>query len=227
MTYLFISFGWSGLFQMCFRSLNSCWVFIQWQLKLHLWRFLQIKVELFIFWWECLNTDKRVLIQTDSIWDQTGLTVYLFLCPQVRDSMNLTDVLSPCQPQSQVEVNLNPPVRRWPLCPNPSSTGWVTRNNAHMQHCCWKVVFVPFFMFKLSFLFLAAIYSSVMKLLRRWVFEYNSEMNLIRSNDYENNSFWCLSEFRQLTLCWLLLKGHQRSYTFDWRKCQWGRLFIC
>lgn len=132
-------------------SLNSCQVFSQWQLKLHLWRFLQIKVELFICWWELLNTDRRVLLQTDSFWDQTGLTVYLFLCPQVRDGMNLTDVLSPCQPKSQVEVNLNPPVRRWPLCPNPSSTGWVTRINAHTQHCCWKVVFVPFFIFKLNF----------------------------------------------------------------------------
>lgn len=222
MTYLFISFGWSKLFQMCW-SLNSCQVFSQWQLKLHLWRFLQIKVELFICWWECLNTDRRVLLQTDSFWDQTGLTVYLFVCPQVRGSMNLTDVLSPCQPKSQVEVNLNPPVRRWPLCPNPSSTGWVTRINAHTQHYCWKFLFPSLF---LSSIFLAAVYSSVMKLQLRWVFENGSEMNLIGSNDYENNSFWRLSEFRQLTLCWLLLKGHQRSYTFDWRKCQWGILFV-
>lgn len=119
--------------------------------KITLMTFLQIKVELFICWWECLNTDRRVLLQTYYFWDQIGLNVYLFLCPQVRGSMNLTDVLSPCQPKSQVEVNLNHPVRRWHLCPNPSSTGWVTRNNAHTQHCCWKVVFVPFFIFNLIF----------------------------------------------------------------------------
>lgn len=43
MTYLFISFGWSKLFQMCW-SLNSCQVFSQWQLKLHLWRFYRSKL---------------------------------------------------------------------------------------------------------------------------------------------------------------------------------------
>lgn len=60
----------------CVEVLNSCQVFSQWQLKLHV--FLQIKVELFS-WWECLNTDRRVQLQTLILFGIKKLWLYICL----------------------------------------------------------------------------------------------------------------------------------------------------